>query len=219
MYQALSPSTLIRVVVAIGIAAVLLAWVVWTPETPFDYARTASLSVTAATILIMILGGSPLWRLIWWACPFLNTWVFPNISGDWVFTAESNIGEIARIHPGLSEGEVQSEAKGRVRIRQNLFAISLALDSDEDYSASDTLFVRPSRDDATRRFYITSVFRNRTPKPHASDEQLHFGAAHIEVIAWGARGKMKGIYWTNRNWQKGMNTAGTIELTRSGRHR
>lgn len=217
MYQALGKSTLIKIVVAIGVAAVLFAWLIWTPETPFDYVRIASLTVTGVTTLIMILGASPLWKLLWWICPFLNTWVFPNVSGEWAFIADSNIKEIARIHPDLSEEEVRSRIKGKVRIRQNLFTISLALDSAGDYSASDTLFVKPSRDETTGRFYLTSVFRNRTPKPKASDEQVHFGAAHIEIAAWGAQGKMKGIYWTNRNWQKGMNTAGIIEMTRPGR--
>ncbi|SMH30263.1 hypothetical protein [Mesorhizobium australicum] len=215
MYQALEKPTLIRIVLAIGALALIAAWLVIRPTDMTGYARTVSFAITGAAAFIMILGTSPLWRVFWKIFPFLNTWVFPNISGEWAFIAESNIKEIAAFHPDLDPAKVKVRIRGTMTIRQSLFAISMSLTGDGDYSMSDTLFVKPIKEAGTGRFYVTSVFRNSTPHPQPSDEQMHMGAAYIEILATRHPPEMKGVYWTNRNWQKGMNTAGTIKLTRA----
>ena len=214
MYQALQKSALIRVIAAIGAVAMLIAWFLMNPDSPSDYIRMVSFAATGAGVLITILGASPLWKFLWWIFPPLNRWVFPNISGVWEFRIESNIEEIAKRHPELKKSLVTPFVTGKIVVKQTLFSMGFALNSASDYSISDTIVLRPSRDEETDRFYITLVYQNRTPKPLKSDEQMHLGAARIEIVGVPKNMQMNGVYWTNRNWQRGLNTAGEIFIRR-----
>jgi len=78
------------------------------------------------------------------------------------------------------------------------------------------------RKDDARRAILRYVFV-QTNAPHATastDEPQHSGAAELVFDPKADKiGVFSGKYWTNRNYQKGMNTAGDIRLIRIERNK
>jgi hypothetical protein len=54
-----------------------------------------------------------------------------------------------------------------------------------------------------------------TKVPVATDSDCHEGAGSLMVEGHGNDIWMEGVYWTNRNWHLGLNTAGKITLHRA----
>jgi hypothetical protein len=76
-----------------------------------------------------------------------------------------------------------------------------------------SLSAKPRHDQISDQVHLSYVYQQETPEPAITDEQAHPGAAELVLDpddiyqAWGT-------YWTRRSWQKGFNTAGTIEIRR-----
>ena len=88
------------------------------------------------------------------------------------------------------------------------------------YSESETLSVRLRRDPETGSDQIVYIYKNSTRNPQPTDEQFHMGAGCIDIVRGKGGLELHGVYWTNRNWARALNTAGTITLKRkmSKRH-
>ena len=59
---------------------------------------------------------------------------------------------------------------------------------------------------------LTYVYRQESNTSSNTDDESFYGAAEL-IIADDAQ-SMSGHYWTKRQWQKGLNTAGKITFTR-----
>jgi hypothetical protein len=68
------------------------------------------------------------------------------------------------------------------------------------------------KDELLGGFVLYYVFESEVSNPAASDVGVFQGAAKLRVTA---EGPLKGVYWTNRNWNNRMQTAGYIELSRN----
>jgi hypothetical protein len=101
-----------------------------------------------------------------------------------------------------------------VRIIARLFHIRINLASDNRYSTSKTIFVRATRDPEDGSVVLHYLYRNSTKVPQATDSDYHDGAANLAVERHGDQLWLEGVYWTNRNWHPGLNTAGKITLRR-----
>ena len=101
-----------------------------------------------------------------------------------------------------------------VTIIARLFHIRINLTSDNRYSTSKTVFVRATRDAEDGSITLQYLYRNTTKVPEATDSDTHDGAANLCVEGKGSDIWLEGVYWTNRNWHVGLNTAGKITLTR-----
>lgn len=75
--------------------------------------------------------------------------------------------------------------------------------------------MRVTRDPEDASVILHYLYRNTTKVPVASDSDCHDGAANLMVEGIGSGIWMEGVYWTNRNWHQGLNTAGKITLRRT----
>ncbi|WP_236016696.1 hypothetical protein [Salipiger abyssi] len=196
--------------VSLAINAVLIR-----PETGSELMRLIYTTPATFGLISLVLGATPLWRKLWGFFPLLNSWVFPDLNGRWQTEIHSNIAAMAAYHPdfaGTDPQTINTLVPGQFEIVQNWFRLYIRFDADDKYSTSNTLVVEPRKDRESGRFTLTYVYKNETPAPQPTDEQFHFGAAHVEIDPNFK--SMRGIYWTNRNAPRGLNTAGSIAAKR-----
>ena len=98
-----------------------------------------------------------------------------------------------------------------IKIRQNLFDITLLFKSDSKYSVSYTVHTWPSVNRRRDLHQLWYIFENETRVPIRGDTPKHEGAAVLS-IDFKKPLKMTGVYWTNRNWWIRNNTAGSMLL-------
>ncbi|PWQ92331.1 hypothetical protein [Leucothrix pacifica] len=187
-----------------------------------------SLSLLITTGLFWLLGATPVWRKLWKRFPQLNRWVFPDLNGVWQGEQESNWPIIERlINASSTQQEIYNadqpdvsllKTKVTVRITANLFRVKVTLvsqprspDLSKPYSESYTYLAVPRKNPDTDAFELFYFYKNTTTNPVTTDTNSHDGAAKLEVTA---DGKLKGINMTNRQWHRGMNTAGELVLER-----
>src|SRR5258708_4105368 len=198
-------------------AAIIVGLAVWqppsNPSSLGDWWKIASGTVSTAALIVAFLGQSKLFEYICRA-PIIKTW-FPPISGEGIATLESNWPAIQqRTQPGSTPVQLTPVA-AKATIIARLFFIRFNLLSDDRYSTSKTLFVRAWRDSEDGSITLYYIYRNTTMKPELTDSDSHDGAATLTVQGQDDDMKLEGIYWTNRNWHQGLNTAGSITLRRA----
>jgi hypothetical protein len=176
--------------------------------------KSASYGVSGIALMLMI-GQSPAFPLLC-RLPVVRL-VFPDIDGTWEGQMDSNWPVIAE-RSGLPAGN-GGRKTATVYIRARLLHISLKLETHDHYSSSRTVCVRLTRDDEHGDCRLWYVYDNVTRKPEATDTERHYGCAYLEPKSDGRGGlRLDGAYWTNRNWEKGLNTAGSITLKRLPTH-
>ena len=196
----------------IAIAGCLIWWL--EPTTTVEWLRAASATLSVTTVLLIVISTTSFWRLFWFFIKPLNWWVFPDLNGDWEVSLHSNVGEIAQKNPDLKKQNPKSNVSGVITIKQSLLKTVTIFRSNDGYSDSETTFVNLIHTPNSSRFKLAYVYENNTPQPHSSDEQRHFGAAEVEIRWDDGDLVAEGLYWTNRRWSEGLNTAGKISMKR-----
>ena len=195
-------------------AAVFAIWAKFDP--PSDWTsisaiwKLASGAVTVAALIVTVFGQTPLFPLIC-RLPLIRSWL-PPLDGEWKATLESNWPVIQQRAKPDEPPSPLIVVGAKVTIRARLFYLRMNLVSDDRYSISKTIFVRPSRDPEDGSVQLHYVYENSTIHPKATDSGAHCGAASMTVQTDGGGIWLEGTYWTNRNWHLGMNTAGKITL-------
>ena len=69
--------------------------------------------------------------------------------------------------------------------------------------------LKDPRDDT---FYLSYIYEAVVDQPKATDDSKFDGAARLDVRFENGEVQLVGKYWTNRGWQRNMQTAGTISL-------
>ena len=162
------------------------------------------------------------WRWTWRTFPFLNTVIFPDLNGVWVGSTISNWPTLKKMldasqgRGGITQDELHS-TPGQidamaVQIKASLFRVQITAGLSATNGQSHSITVRPWKD-AHNRLHLTYVYEQNTPDPAMTDVETHLGAAEL-MIDMDDFEKAEGIYWTRRNWQKGLNTAGRLDLCR-----
>jgi hypothetical protein len=77
------------------------------------------------------------------------------------------------------------------------------------------IVVIPQRGETGHKHRPAYLFRQLNPKPEATDERELQGAAWLETERDGCL--MKGRYWMNRSWHRGLNTAGLVTFCSAAR--
>lgn len=152
------------------------------------------------------------WKLL---RPFLA-----DLDGTWKGALHSNWPLIRSRLPGAPPQPAPSAlqcAPVTAEIRVRLFSVSMTLRSDDTrYSGSETVSMRLDRNPETDRVRVAYVYANTTKNPEDTDSGFHHGAAVLDLEEEDGKPQaLDGLYWTNRNWTKGLNTAGTIRLERA----
>lgn len=182
----------------------------WTPSGVNSVWSRFSLAVTIGTFLVLILGQTPLFAVLC-KLPLVRS-IFPPIDGDWVGELISNWPEIAkRAEIPLSDSATKPVA-AKLKIRATLFFIHITLISDSKYSTSKTVFVHATKHPESGELRLTYVYENSTLTPEQTDSLAHHGAAYLDLVDDRT---LEGLYWTNRNYHRALNTAGRIKLTRA----
>jgi len=130
-----------------------------------------------------------LWRWLWKMVPLLSTEVFPDLNGIW------------EGHIKFQNKSQEEKLNAKVRIRQNLWSISIDLCSTT--SKSHTLVAYPTIESGNHRIYY--VYHN-TPRNPKYDE--YKGTSILTVNLEAKPTQLNGSYFTMRA------TKGTIELKR-----
>lgn len=203
---------ILQVKLAIFFIAVLYIMTFLSTGTPFSLSSLVSLTgyVSLEFIILVWLVGMYGWKLLWrinsWLSNLLNKKVCPDLDGYWKGHIASNWKS--------SDGNT-TEKYINVKIEANLFFIRLKLETTDNYSSSCTVTTFLQKDQNSDEFILWYLYINESYNHRDTDERLHHGAGRL-LVKFNNENEISltGHYWTNRLWQKNMNTAGKIQLSR-----
>ncbi len=184
------------------------------PEGWLEPLKLGSLVVAGMTGLVLFFGES---RAFPWVIKYtpLKT-LFPYIEGEWAVLIQSNWKKVREINDLADNEEQTSDPKtAKATIKARLFSVTLLLETDDKYSESETIFAIPERNKKNGNTRLHYIYHNETRNPEETDCSRHYGAAYLDTKAPSTMPKrLEGVYWTNRSWHKGLNTAGSISFHR-----
>jgi hypothetical protein len=213
-------NTIVLVVVAICFALLHFGFV----ENPRNLLEWTSKIALFLSAVIVLLSFRPILRLLH-VVTFAKHWWFPWLDGEWTAEIRSNWPKVERMYTAakgdtpkfdaLSAPLIEADklvTHAKVTIESSLFEISIEIIPAGTNRASRTRFVRP-RWAKPDRPEISYVYEQRDLAALApTDTRVHFGAGIVEYIA--RSGELSGRYWTDRNAEAALNTAGTIIMRR-----
>ena len=210
MYQSIGVAKLFTLFALIAAAVAVAKVALAPPETLFGWWAPISLGISVSGGLIVGVGQSFAFP---WICrlKFIRD-LSPDISGDWRATVNSNwpvIAKFADLDPGAG-----TPVYADIKVVARLLRVKIKFQSDNKYSRSKSVSVSVSRDEDNGDVRIYYTYENTTEDPVTSDCSHHFGSAYVDVTGCGPEMTLHGLYWTNRKWNAGLNTAGTIGWAR-----
>ena len=180
---------------------------------------TVSISVIAVSAFLFLVGQT---KLFPWLCGLPIVWrMFPNIEGEYEVEISSNWSIIKTRNEGREpevspEGDVALFKKmGIAKITARLTRIDMSLTMNDRYLTSETVACSMQRDEGEHKPVLFYVYEGDVATPKNTDSQRHLGAARIAIPLERRPIVLEGNYWTDRNWHKGLNTAGRIRLRRT----
>lgn len=158
----------------------------------FEQSFLKSISYTISiTTTLSWLFGKYLWKYVYFS--FFHRNICPNFNGKW-------IGHIGSNYSGGTSVEIPIE------IKADFFSISMKAKTNFGRSYSNYCRVIRTEDNY---FEIEYIFKGYNDTPSETDTSYYDGAARVRVTNLDTM-EMNGVYWTNRCWQQGKNTAGII---------
>lgn len=212
MYQSLGIRHLLTGFAGVALIIFLIVYFSSQPSSLFEVIKKMSLSITIASSLFLAIGQTKAFPFLC-RLPIVRDF-FPPIDGDWLVTIKSNWGEIEKRRHNIEKSDDIS-VLGKANIKSRLLKVSISFSSDSEYSSSKTVCVSVNRDPDDSTVTLNYIYENKTETPVLNDSSFHNGAARITIYDKKAsRLRMKGVYWTNRNCNNGLNTAGSITFTK-----
>ena len=169
-----------------------------------------SKAATIGGVLVWFFGQTPIFPMVC-RLPVLRN-VFPDIDGEWVGENHSNWPTIAQ-RSGLDVPPNGGITRVGVTFKARLLTVTMRLASETRYSEFKTIFVKVARDEDHGDVRLWYLYENSTKKPETTDSERHFGGAYVDIQQRAGETELDGS-WKNRNWEKGLNTAGRIVLRR-----
>lgn len=213
-------STLVLLVVVICVGLLRYGYAA-TPRDLIEWSSKIALFISGAIVLLSI---RPVFRALH-LVTFAKYWWFPWIDGEWRAEIRSNWPKVDRMYlaakregpkfdalaaPLTAADELVTTAS--VTIESSLFDISIEITPDGTNKVSRTRYVRPrwTRPDRPELSYVYAQMDPTLLAP--TDTRQHYGAGIVEYIR--KTDELSGHYWTNRNAEAALNTAGTIVMRR-----
>ncbi|PSV27368.1 hypothetical protein [Photobacterium sp. GB-56] len=156
--------------------------------------RSISYTITAITILSWFVG-KYLWKYVY--IDYFKNNFCPDFNGKWT----------GRIQSNFNGGTV---VEFPVTIEADFFSIKMKGQTTIGRSYANYCKVIRTEDDG---FELEYMFKGVNDTPSETDTIFYEGAARLHVTDVPTM-KMKGVFWTNRCWQNGKNTAGIVEFTK-----
>lgn len=150
-------------------------------------------------------GWIPFWKLPWLGIK-LNKKLCPDLNGTWIGKTVSSYTDE---HGNKIEKEVE------MSITADFLSFDIELKSTDGYQESTVVQSEIYKDPRNGKFSISYIFESKVNQPLQSDDSKFDGAAKLDITFEDAQLTLKGRYWTNRNYQRNMQTAGNIKLTRT----
>lgn len=180
--------------------------------------------------LLFVATWKPVWRWFWTRVPALNKW-FPDLNGEYDVELRHNWPIQERMLQAASGGEPFDPrspdtmlpelgvTKLRASIDLTFTAVHVRMWTEKptevgsviDESITLATSLLRACDGQPHRLVYVYRQKNRRDRLKVTDDSTFDGAAVLNVPP-GTRNELKGEYWTNRAWQKGLSTAGTIVL-------
>lgn len=178
---------------------------------PLKLLRALSSASSLASFAFLIVGETFIFPLLC-KLPIVRSF-FPPIEGTWNVLLQSNWGAIERLR-GNQSVEDKLIKQGKIKIFSRFFRVRMQFEADDRYSKSSTVCVSVQRDAQHGTVELNYIYENLTSNPKISDCSRHNGAARIQVRDEDSMVTMEGVYFTDRNWNQGLNTAGYISFER-----
>ncbi|HLO78616.1 MAG TPA: hypothetical protein VK196_19345 [Magnetospirillum sp.] len=214
MYKIIGIKGLIQLVGVVALLCAAVLALISEPSTAWEWLRTGSSGLTATAALFYLLGETAAFP---WLCRHTPLQLlFPDLEGAWEATTDSNWPVVSQLLPADQRPAIRPDkTKLDVVVRARLSHVSMTMESHDRYSKSQTLLVGLRKDETTGGVRMHYVYLNETKRPQDTDTSVHRGAAYLDLcFDKGVVTRMEGVYWTDRNWPKGLNTAGTITIAR-----
>jgi hypothetical protein len=153
--------------------------------------------------------GAIAWKLVWKLPLFgglLNQKVCPNLNGVWQGFTEST-------HKDVNGNRVTTPVE--MTINATFFGFRIEFRSLDEYQKSKVVQSEIYKDPRDGSFQVSYIFEAEVEDPKPTDDSKFDGAAKLKVQYFKDKDlELSGVYWTNRAWQRGMQTAGKIRLSR-----
>lgn len=192
--------------------AVILATTLLFAELPSDVGLP--LKILAICLMFYLVGEATLFPMLS-RLPVL--WrLFPNIDGDYLVEVRSNWSAPRRRLSASDSTYFDCDASpyskiGRARIETSLLGLRMRLVARRGRKCSEAVVCVLRRDRTSNLPVLFYIFDSADPK---CGYQRHLGAARLSIPAERYPEILEGTYWTARDWQEGLNTAGDIRLRR-----
>lgn len=167
---------------------------------------TYSSGVSLLFVFIIWLLAKYGWKLVWHIPKLdgvLNEKVCPNLNGKWTGHVVSSFKD--------EQGNPKKKHVEMV-IKADFIGFEIKLKSTDDYQRSTVVQSEIYKDPRDGNFYVSYIFESVIDNPLPTDDSKFDGAAKLVVRFEDDNIFLVGTYWTNRAWQRGDNTAGTIAL-------
>jgi len=202
------------------------------PTDLIEFGKAAWKVASGVVTAFILLGSVPIiFRSAWWCYEKIFQGSYPDISGVWLGTVESNYS----VHSAIRNAAVSKETSldpldpsqikpidlqnfdAKLTIKASLLKINIVMevqgltDKSESFSVSATPLVAQNEEPHG----LVYIYKSRHYDKAADDEASHTGAAEVQIkrTPEGLL-EMKGLYWTVRNWRRAGNTAGILKFVR-----
>jgi len=205
---------------ALFVNAVIVVFVALDPFGCFSSLNVISIVSVSVSVLSIALLFIMQWFFSWF-CRLRVVWrVFPDIAGEYDAEFSSNYPMVQAMADGepltdeLMDKNQRLSVVGTVSIHTTLTRISMVFKAKNAYSESEVVSCSLERGQGNAPHRLYYVFRQTVADPKPTDSSSFLGAACLKVPRERRPTVLEGEYWTNREWTKGLNTAGLVRLTR-----
>jgi len=173
-------------------AIAIILYLAFDNYTNSSFMSSVSYSVTTVSFLAWLFG-KHLWKYLY--TDFLKRKFCPDFNGKWKGRIESNYGGGTTID-------------FPIEIEANFFSVEMRGKTTIGRTYANYCRITRTEDGC---FELEYMFKGINDTPSETDDSFYEGAARLRVMDVSTM-YMKGVFWTNRCWQNGKNTAGVIEL-------
>lgn len=182
-----------------------------------------------SSLVILFFSLKWIWRPFWkikGLNSLLSKVIAPDLNGEWDVKLESNFPIIEKLTKSAKGKRTFDIASSDIKLPDlSIHNFNATIDQswedidikflpngDSPLQKSETLtcsFFKSKRPD---RQGLTYVYKQESDTNSNTDDESFFGAAEL-IISDDAQ-SMTGHYWTKRQWQKGLNTAGKVTFSK-----
>jgi SMODS-associating 2TM, beta-strand rich effector domain len=194
---------------------------------------TPNFQVLASIVWSTIAAFFLIWKQIW-KLPIIGPWlsriIFPDLNGEWKVVVNSNWPIIDKMRNAAKDKKVpRFDPVNEAHLRPDLLSTEFIATIEQKWLSTEITFKHNQKTPLLNSIPLSAdligkegaepkrlamIYRQaNSPLPAHTDEHSFLGAALLRVSDDGKT--LQGNYWTNRSWDKGLNAAGEIILTRA----